>query len=248
MRALIIAAGSGIRLGSFIDTPKSLLVINGKTILERQIEVFKKNGIDDIIVLTGPNYQKFTLKNVKYIRDENYLEHDVLCSLMSAKNYLNDEVIVSYSDILYDEKIIKELKSFTTDIGIAIDKKWLKHYEGRTDHPITEAENVLIRNNKIFQIKKNISKEYPDDVVVEFLGLMKMSKNGCSIFLKNFYQLEKFHDGSFHSAPSLKKAYLTDMIQELIETKIIVEPISVTGVWCEIDTVQDLENAKQIFN
>ena len=47
--------------------------------------------------------------------------------------------------------------------------------------------------------------------------------------------------------PSLKKACFSDMIQELIDSGYFIEPIFIEGKWCEIDTTQDLERAKQFF-
>ena len=48
MKAIILAAGQGTRLGNLTkDTPKGMLQINGKTIIEHQIELFRSIGIDD---------------------------------------------------------------------------------------------------------------------------------------------------------------------------------------------------------
>jgi len=46
MKVIIIGAGSGKRIGKFAEKiPKSLLDINGRTIFENQISLFKKNDI-----------------------------------------------------------------------------------------------------------------------------------------------------------------------------------------------------------
>ena len=72
MKAILLAAGSGMRLGDLTrETPKPLIDINGKTLLERQIIALQKNDINDIVVVTGPNNNKFNLKNIKYIQDSN---------------------------------------------------------------------------------------------------------------------------------------------------------------------------------
>ena len=99
----------------------------------------------------------------------------------------------------------------------------------------------------LVQIRKNIQ-ESSTGTVGEFLGILKLSKLGSQIFVEKYEKLLKNHEGKFHNAPSLKKSYLTDMIQELIDSKIPVYPIAISGKWCEIDTVQDLENAKKYFN
>jgi len=74
---------------------------------------------------------------------------------------------------------------------------------------------------------------------------MKLSKKGAKIFVEKFNHLMKFHEGKFQDAPSIKKAYLTDMLQELIDSGIVVEPIIINGKWCEIDTLQDLQLARK---
>jgi NDP-sugar pyrophosphorylase family protein len=59
--------------------------------------------------------------------------------------------------------------------------------------------------------------------------------------------LERSHEGKFHDANSLEKAKLVDILQELIDSKIEISPITISGKWCEIDTPKDLERAKEIF-
>ena len=158
MNAIIIAAGSGKRISEDVkSTPKSLINVNGKPIINHQIEVLKELGIEKIIVITGKYSEKFTIKNIHYIKDKEYEKHDILGSLMEAKNLLNDDVIILYSDIIFETKIIQQTLNSKNDISIAVDPNWEKNYEGRTEHPKSEAENVLINEKgKILQIKKNI--------------------------------------------------------------------------------------------
>ena len=166
---------------------------------------------------------------------------------MEAKSYIKDDVLITYSDILFDEKILLKVLRLKCDIGIAVDLNWEDAYNGRLNHPKSEAENVLLDNNgKIIQIKKNI--QSLDGVVGEFLGLMKLSPHGSEVFVKKYESLQKNQKGEFHDASSLSKAYLTDMIQELIDNEIKVEPIFIDGKWCEIDTPQDLEISRKLFS
>ena len=56
MKAIILAAGRGSRLGKYTDEiPKGLLEISGKTILDIQIENYHRVGIDDISIVKGYN-------------------------------------------------------------------------------------------------------------------------------------------------------------------------------------------------
>lgn len=248
MKAIVIAAGSGKRLGKNTErTPKYLLDVNGRTVLERQLEVFKKFDINKIIIITGPYKEKFSSAEFTFVEDVNYQNHDILGSLMAAKEHIKDEVLIVYSDIIFDDLILKQVVESDIDIGIAVDLDWEKSYEFRTEHTKTEAENVLLDENyNLLEIRKNI--QHKDKIVGEFLGILKLSKEGSDIFVKKFEELEKTHKDSFHMAPSLEKAYLTDMIQELINSKIKVTPIIISGKWCEIDTMQDLERATKMFH
>ena len=248
MKVIIIAAGSSTRLAKETsDIPKGLLKINDRAIIEIQLELFQKNRLSDITIITGPNKQKFELKNVNYIQDYKFQDHDVLSSLMAAKPIINDDILTSYSDIIFDEKILKSMIEFTGDIGLAVDLDWEKNYVNRDQHPKSEAENVLINGNEILEIRKNILECKKNEKIGECLGLMKLSRKGSKMFLDKYSELEVSHQGKFHNSPSLEKALVSDMLQELIDSEINVEPIYVSGKWCEIDTPQDLEIARKIF-
>jgi choline kinase len=248
MKIIFIAAGSSTRLGTkTLNFPKGLIKINNNSIIGTQLDLFKNKKIDNIIIITGPNADKFNFNNVTYINDTNHKKHDVLGSLMMAKSYMNDEIITTYSDIIFDQKILNSIVEFKGDVGIAIELNWEKRYIDRDQHPKSEADNVIIDNGKILKIRKNISECEDNQIVGEFIGLMKLSKRGTEIFKNKYLELEKTHIGKFHNAPSLERAYLTDMLQELINSGVKISPIVVNGDWCEIDTPQDIEIAKKIL-
>ncbi len=247
MKVIIIGAGSGKRIGKFAEElPKSLLDINGKSILENQISLFKKKSIDEIIVITGPNNEKFNVDNITYVHDKNFENHDILGSLMVARDKIFGDVLIVYSDIMFEENILKTILESNEDISIAVDLEWEKSYENRTEHPKFEAENVVLdKNGKVIEIRKNIQDKSKQ--IGEFLGIVKMTTKGSEIFVNRFLEIEKVSKGKFHTAKSFEKAYLTDMIQELIDSKVNIFPITISGKWCEIDTMQDLENARKKF-
>jgi len=246
MNAIIIAAGSGKRISNDAkNIPKSMVKVNGKPIIEYQLDVLKKAGINEIYVITGPYSEKFNIKNVKYVKDKEYEKHDILGSLMEAKKIMNGDTLVLYSDIIFELKIIEKVMNSKEDISIAVDMDWEKNYERRTEHPKSEAENVEINNNNIIRIKKNI--ENVNNNVGEFLGIIKFTNKGNKLFVKKYEELVNTNTGLFQESSSILKAYVTDMIQELIDSNIKIKPILVSGKWCEIDTMQDLENAEKIF-
>ena len=249
MKAIILAAGYSSRLGNqFEDMPKGLLDINGKSIIQRQITLFHEKKIDEIIIVTGPNSDKFNFEDVTYVEDKNYGENEVLGSLMATKNLMNTEIIMTYSDILFDKAILDQVLNFQDNIGVSTEMNWLPTYQNRSQHPLSQADNVLIKNGKITEIRKNMAKYLKNENLGEFFGIMHLSSAGAKNFVKVYDRLVKSHTGPFHDAPSLKKAYLTDMLQELIDLNFDVKPILCKGVWCEMDTPEDLEIAYKKFH
>ena len=246
MNAIILAAGMGIRLlPNTENIPKGMVKLFDKSLIEMQIDNFKKCGIDDISIVTGYLAEKINFRSINYFKNENFSTTAGNESLYCAKQKLSD-TIVCYADLVFDIAIIKKMIDFNGDIGIAIDADWKSSYVGRTSHPNSEADNVLFdESGKIIKICKNIQK--PNSNIGEFLGVMRLSSKGSSLFLKRFSELKESHVGTFHDSPSLKQSILPDMIQELIDLGINIEPIMVSEKWYEVDTEQDLDFARKNF-
>ena len=104
---------------------------------------------------------------------------------------------------------------------------------------------LVDKEKNILTIKKNIKNGGYD--VGEFLGIIKFSKQGGKIFVQKYEEALERNEEKFHDASSLLKAYLTDMLQELIERGIKIQPVFISGKWCEIDTMQDLKRAEKKF-
>jgi len=248
LNAIILAAGKGERLLPLTNNiPKCMIKLGEKSLLERTIEVLRMCNINDISVVTGYRSETINFPNVTYFKNEEYNTTNMTESLFCARKKLNDSVILSYTDIVYEKKIVQQVLNFKGDFGIAVDSKWKEAYIGRTDHPFSEAVNVAVKNDNVVEIRKNMSKSSPDQSAGEFIGLSLFSKQGVKSLVEKYDELSKTHKGKFHFAPSLKKACFSDMLQELIDSGNKIEPIFVEGKWCEIDTAQDLERAKKLF-
>ena len=249
MRAIILAAGSGLRLGQHTkDIPKALLDLNGKSILERQISLLREHGVDEIFVVTGYQREKHVLKDIEYVFNPRYSETEQLASMMVARTKIFDDVLVIFGDIVFDSQILQQILASNDDIAIAIDLNWEKSYDERPDNPKSLADKVMINQEKILRISANVTPlDMKNQQIGEFLGVIKLSGKGSKIMIKKYEELESSHKGKFHDADSLEKAKLVDILQELIDSKIDIHSISITGKWCEIDTPKDLERARKIF-
>jgi len=247
IKAIIIAAGIGSRLKPLTnDKPKCLLEIAGKSILEHQIDILKSCGIIDISVIKGYQKEKINYPNLKYYINDNYQNNNILSSLFYAEREMNNEFIVMYSDILFDRSVIEKLLKSKNDISVVVDTDWVGYYDNRTEHPIEEAENVVIHGEKVIKIGKHLTAQESNG---EFIGMAKFTEKGGQIFKREFQRVKNSYSGMpFQKSKTFGKAYLTDIFQELVDQGIEVCSVNIQKNWWEIDTQQDFEKVKKIFS
>jgi len=243
-KALIIAAGLGSRLKKHTENlPKCMLDFGGKTLLQRQLESYKQNGIKNISLVRGYKKEKINYKDIKYFENKDYKNNNILNSIFYAEKVINGNIIISYSDILFDKSVVERTLKSDHDISVVVDIDWRGYYVGRKDHPISEAENVIFNsNNEVEKIGKiNTGNQ---EVHGEFIGMIKLSNRGTEIFKEHFHRLKKIYwNKPFQRAKIFQKAYLTDFIQELVDIGIRVHCVIIESGWKEIDTVEDYKNA-----
>ncbi|MBT5214418.1 MAG: helix-turn-helix domain-containing protein [Pelagibacteraceae bacterium] len=243
-KCLIVAAGLGSRLkGHTENNPKCMLDFGGKTLLQRQLSSYKKNKIEDISLIRGYKKNKINYKDIKYFDNYDYKDNNILNSIFYGEEVINGNIIISYSDILFEPFVVKRAIESDHDISVIVDVDWRDYYIDRKDHPLSEAENVIFNsNNEVVKIGKIASEK--EEVHGEFIGMIKLNHKGCEILKQNFHRVKKqFWNKPFQRANIFQKAYLTDMIQELVDVGIKVHCVIIERGWKEIDTVEDYKKA-----
>ena len=246
MKAIIIGAGRGKRLGSNTDhSPKCFTEIGNQRILDWIIQSFNENGIENICFIGG--YQMYKIKKdypqFKFCHNVNWERNNILASLMYAESEMDESFICCYSDILFTPKVVKKLLDSKFDVSLVIDTHWLDRYQHRSDHPPHDAEKVLIEGKQITRVHRDIRSS---QAYGEYIGVAKFTAKGAEL-LKNYYhQCQKKYDGKpFREAVTFEKAYLIHLFQEMIEQGEILAHIDTPGGYMEIDTPQDLELARK---
>ena len=176
MKAVIVAAGRALRMHPISDgIPKCLLKVGKRTtILEHQLQNLKACGIEKIIIVTGyceDQIREFCKgkKGIKFIYNPFFDITNIMVSLWFAREEMRGGFIFSYSDILYDREILRDLLATKEDMVMVVDKK-------ETDE---ESEKVLVDyQGLIKEVSKNVS---PKEAYGEFIGLIKLSKKGADL-------------------------------------------------------------------
>ena len=226
------------------DRPKCLLEVCGKSLLQHQVDAYRAARINEISVVRGYRQEKITDPSLHYFSNPTYRDNNILHSLMFAEPAMNQAFCASYSDILISAATVARMARVPDDIAIAVDTDWKPHYEGRTEHPVCEAESVLYdEDGYVLQIGKHLAaNESPG----EFIGMMRCSAKGAARFREAFaVARETFAGKPFMRAQTFERAYLTDFLQYLVDSGEVVRSIPMEERWWEIDTEQDLERARK---
>ena len=245
MKAMILAAGQGTRLKKYTENlPKGMLSFMGQTIIERQIEMYRKCGIENIIVVRGFAADKIGYEGVTYYTNEDYANTNMVESLMAAKSEFDEDMIVSYSDILFEEDMLRVMMKSEADFAVAVDDNWKMYWEKRYGKVDFDTESLALdANDNIVEL--GLESPKLEDIDARYVGLLKFSKAGLEhiqAIMNESYT--EFEDKPWQqSGKPVRKAYMTDLLQAVIESGRPVKAERFCNGWIEFDTNEDYENA-----
>nr|WP_321500614.1 phosphocholine cytidylyltransferase family protein [uncultured Dethiosulfovibrio sp.] len=245
MKAIILAAGQGTRLKKYTENlPKGMLPFNGKTIIERQIELFRSCGIDRIIVIRGFAGDRIQYKDVTYYTNTEYATTNMIESLLAAKGEFDNDIIVSYSDVLFTKEMLDRMIGAKGDYVVAVDDNWKSYWQARYGRVDFDTESLTIDGDSNIL---SLGKENPDpsEIDARYVGLLKFSAIG----LKKITEILDEAYRSYIDKPwkqsgkAVRQAYMTDLLQAIIESDEKVKAERFNNGWIEFDTNEDYENA-----
>lgn len=248
MRAIIIAAGQGTRLRPYTaDRPKTMVEVAGKPILHHQIDALRSAGVTDIVVIRGYMGRRIDAPGVRFVDNHDFKKNNILESLMKAGTELTGDVIVSYGDIVYHPAVVQALVGQRAPGVVVVDTAWRDTYAGRTDHPVEQAELCKVSaHGLVTEVGKHVD---ADGAVGEFIGLARFTGPTVTRLWARYLSAKaKGLDTPYGQAPSLRMAYLTDLLNDAVTHGENLHVLGIEGAWREIDTVQDLERAHDAIN
>jgi len=145
-RAIFLAAGFGSRLVPItLNTPKPLIMVHGKKIIETLLDAVVKAGIQEIILVRGYLKDQFDIllkkyPNIKFIDNDSYNEANNISSAYLVKDYMTNSYIFESDLYLYNENLIRKYEYTSNYLG---------RYVAKTDDWCFE-----MKNNIIFKLKQ----------------------------------------------------------------------------------------------
>ena len=251
MKAIILAAGEGKRLRPLTNnTPKCLVNLFGKSLLQWQIETFRSCQIDDISVVTGYRSELINLPRLKIFQNKKFETTNMVESLFCASQELSEQTIVSYGDIIFEKKVLDKLIQSKADFSVIVDKNWKRYWEIRFDNPLNDAESLKIdTDDNITSIGQKTQKI--DEIEGQYIGLMKFQNTGLEK-IKKFYEKIKSqstnNSNPINPLVSFQQLFMTDFLQGLINDGCKLKAVEIENGWLELDTINDYNKYTELYS
>ncbi len=236
MKAVILSAGQGKRLLPLTaDRPKCILPVQGRTMIEWQVDELAKCGIDQVTVVLGYGADKvegvlrrrYGSNRVKTVYNAAYAVSDNLVSCWTAHDEMNSDFVLLNGDTLFEAAVLKRLLDTESQpVTVAVSHK------SRYD---SDDMKVELDGQRLVKIGKDL---LPDQVNGESIGMILFRDRGPRLF----------HDAIEKALrdPSSQSKWYLSVIDELAQ-KMPVWTCSVEGLqWCEVDYPADLNLAGDV--
>ena len=235
MKAIILAAGQGSRLGHLVDDrPKCLIDFNGRTLLDRQLDTLASAGIAEAVVVTGFHddlvetaiARRTGGPEVRTVFNPFYKVADNTGSLYMAREELAGDCLVWNGDTLVSESLMRRVVANTrTGICVTVDRK--PHYD-EDDMKVVEAGGRLTA----------IGKRLDEGVNAESIGLLAFRAGGAERFRQAIEQALRTAEGT--------TIWYLRVIHHLAQESDIWTLDIAGEEWGEVDFPPDVDDAQAL--
>lgn len=252
MKVIILAAGQGTRLRPLTDNcPKCMVKVNGKSIIERQLETVYACGIkeEDITIVAG--YRNDVLQDyfkntaIHFVVNGKYETTNMVCSLMCARAVMEaeEDILISYGDIIYNTDVLNKVIFAKDDSSVIVDDGWYEYWSARCENPLDDAETLMFNEDdyltEIGQKTDDLSR-----VQSQYIGLMRFRGEGLKAMLALSAEAERrssIGEKLWRTERTYSKMYMTDLLQGLIDEGNKLKALHIRRGWFEIDDKEDLK-------
>jgi len=238
MKAVILAAGKGIRLFPYTASmPKCLLEINRVPILERTIRQLHSQGVKEIGVVIGYLAEKIETKmdelqsrlpdvTLTPIVNPLYYRTGTIYSLWLAREWAREGFILVEGDVVFEQGILADLVQAPHSNVLIVDFR----------SPVGEEEmKVVIEGEKLIGLSKQLD---PAKCQGEYIGIAKFFSEGSRMFLAEVERMvEQGHVGEFYEAA----------LQNILHRIPLCLQATEGHRWTEIDYIDEYQRAREIF-
>jgi len=256
-KAIIAAAGGKIDnslKGLLEDRPLAMLDINGKSLIQRNVDTLNNVGIQDINVIVGYKRENIGIEGVNIVENPHYGTKGIMYSIMKGASEPSEKNIVLYSDIIFDKELISKLLKKEGDIILAVDNTYKKAHLRNKKLELVVTENLPCNSVRMINTGRdnrilNIGRDIPGSKAhYEFIGLACLTKKGLNVLAKEYQKAMGKTSKSRSKAKSVENLSFADFIQYMIKKGHNVLAHEVTSGWMEVHNFNDYKNASSILS
>jgi choline kinase len=233
MRAVILAAGRGSRMGHLgCDRPKGLVELEGRPLIARQIAALRRGGVDEVGVVRGYRAEMIDFPGLTCFTNPRWAQTNMVMSLAAAAPWLRaSPVIVSYSDIFYRNHLVRGLAGAPGPLVVAYDRAWRHLWTRRFADPLSDAETFRIDSTgRLLEIGARTTRI--EEIEGQYMGLLKFTPEAWDAVEALLATLD---------APVRDRLDMTGMIRRLLGAGTLsIGTFGTEGDWGEIDNPQDV--------
>ncbi len=232
MRAIILAAGRGKRLGPLGDgRPKCLVELSGKPLIERQVAALRGGGVSEIGIVRGYRADMIQLPGVMYFENPRWSETNMVSSLCAAAQWLRSgPVIVSYADIFFRRELVRGLVASQDDLVIAYDRNWRMLWTRRFAEPLSDAETFRADSGgRLVEIGGKA--KVVEEIKGQYMGLLRIAPAAWRAIEQLLDRLDR---------QARDRLDMTGLLQRLLGQHFPIATIAADGQWGEVDSAGDL--------
>ena len=242
MKAVILAAGKGERLAPYTeDRPKCMVEIGGRPLLFYTLQNLRRAKIRDINIVTGYLREKIEFEGLQYFHNQRFAATNMVESLFCAEAAMDDDLVVSYGDIVYEYGVLEKLLNDRSDIAVVVDDEWQRLWRLRSSNPLEGAETLVFgKDSYLTEIGDRPTN--PNQIESQYIGLLKFSRKGIQTLKDTFHRIKSLPEESEVIRGRNKfQIYMTDILQVMIDNGEKIKGVRINGGWIEIDTRPEYE-------
>ena len=160
--------------------------------------------------------------------DDTFLNDEKGCLFLLNPN-------VSYGDIVFEERVLRQLISSDEALSITSDSAWQHYWSHRMDDVLSDVESFTT-DSEGYVVELGKKANSLEAIQGQYMGLMKIRSDQIP-FILDFYQ--ELANKADHGE-NFDNLYMTDFLQALINRGYPIKAVAVKGGWLEIDTLEDI--------
>jgi choline kinase len=232
VKAVILAAGRGSRMGGLTDDrPKCLVELGGRPLIDWQVAALTQAGVGEIGIVRGYRGDRLAGYGIRHFENPRWAETNMVVSLLAAEEWLSDgPVIVSYADIVYGSGTVRALlDAKPAPIAVSYDADWLWLWRQRFSDPLSDAESFRMADGRIVDIGRRVGELR--EIEGQYMGLLRFEPEGWRIVRDLLQGMP---------ATDVDRLDMTSLLRRLIAGGTVVRGEAAVGRWAEVDSVNDL--------